>query len=96
METAEAKGSWPKPGPEQSNPWRELPRFVVVVSTGTLVIVTAIVLAAALATGFSLVPQRVLGAEIGSSGTLNWGSMRGLGSQQLILTNWFLGNGASL
>jgi hypothetical protein len=67
METPGVIGSSPKPGPEQSNPWRDLPRFVAVVSIVTLVVVSAIVLAATLATGFSFFPQRIPGAAIGNS-----------------------------
>jgi hypothetical protein len=54
-------------GPEQSSPWRDLPRFVAVVSIATVVVVSAIVLSAALATGFSFFPQRIPGADIGNS-----------------------------
>ena len=62
METPEATGS-----PEQSSSWHDLPLLVALVSMATVVVVSAIVLSAVLATGFSFFPRQLPGAEIGKS-----------------------------
>lgn len=67
METSGAMGSSPKLGHEQGSPWRDLPQFVAVVAIATVVVVSAIVLSAALATGFSSFRQPIAGDAIGNS-----------------------------